>query len=224
MVKVMLLKSCGGKLQTCSLISNPHRFLGTKEVFRDDLTRDKYRPAICTLSPDTSHLPRLLEGGLPPLHELSPHQGLHRVGPGHRRCVKTQRPWVPPCGWLQGSAHSLIPTWQCHHFRRKESAHPPLTISHLGYSTNTLDSSLSLHPSHHTVVSGILQQLNSVPTAQYLSLGQRRSQDPNTARLARWLPQYQPHLHSFKRLPSSTSCPLFTLHGAHYVSATVLSA
>lgn len=116
MVKVMPLKSCGGKLQTCSLVSYPHRFLGTKEVFRDDLTRDKYRPAISILSPDTSHLPLLLEGGLPPLHELSLHQGLQRVGPGHRRCIKTQRPWAFPVDGfgvlLTAGSHLAMPTLQ----------------------------------------------------------------------------------------------------------------
>ena len=128
-----------------------------------------------------------------------------------------------PHGWLQGAAHSLAPTWQCQHFRRKESGHPPLTISHLGYSTNTLDSSLSLHPGHHTAASRIPQQLNLAPRAQHLSLGPRPSQDRNPAHLARRLPQYQPHLHSFRRLPSSTSSPLFPLYSAHYESATVLS-
>lgn len=205
--------------------SYPHRFLGTEEVFRDDLTGDKRRPAICTLSPDTSHLLPLLEGGLPPLHELSPHQGLHRVGPEHRRCIKTRRPWAPSV-WMaagccsQPDSHLAVPTLQ------KESVHPPLppSLTWVIPQTPSTPLSPSLHPSHHTAASGILQHLNLVPRAQHLSLGPRCSQDPSSAHLARRLPQYQPHLHSFKRLPSSISCPLFTLHGAHYVSATVLSA
>lgn len=164
--------------------SYPHRFLGTEEVFRDDLTGDKRRPAICTLSPDTSHLLPLLEGGLPPLHELSPHQGLHRVGPEHRRCIKTRRPWAPSV-WMaagccsQPDSHLAVPTLQ----KEGECAPPTPTISHLGYSTNTFNSSLS------------------VPPPQSPHCGQW---DPSAPELGPQSPAPQP---GTKVLPGSQLCP-----------------
>ena len=182
MVKVMLLKSCEGKLQTCSLVSNQHHFLGTKEMFRDDLTRDKYRPAICTPSPDTSHLPRLLEGGMPPLHELSPHQGLHRVGPGHRRCIKTQRPWA-------------LPMWMAAGFCSQPDSH---------LAVPTLQEEGECAPSPHHLSPGLFHrhpQLLSLPPPQSPHCGQR---DPSAAELGPHSPVPQP---GTKALPGSQHCP-----------------